>query len=200
MPLVLITAPADEPVSLAEARLHLRLDASGTPATHPDDDLVTALIAAARQNLDGADGVLGRALITQTWELRMPAFPCRAWPSTRVADAIRLPLPPLQSVTSIKYDDPAGVEQTLDSSLYVVGTGEPAEIVPAYGQTWPATRGMPESVRVRFVAGYGDAGSDVPGPILDSIKAQIARRYDDRAASAAILAGEVPVNYRIWSF
>lgn len=197
MPLVLITAPETEPVSLAEARLHLRLDASGDPASHPDDDLVTALITAARQSLDGRDGWLGRALITQTWELRLDAFPA----------GIRLPLPPLRSVTSIKYDDADGVEQTLATDQYVVTADEPAVIVPAYGVTWPSTRAMPEAVRARFVAGYGDAAADVPAPIKAAILLHLGTLYRDRE-TVNIGGGinEMPAYanllapYRVWSF
>src|ERR1043165_9106345 len=92
----LTDAPSVEPITLEEARDHLRLVASGSPATHPDDDMIEAFITAARQHIDGKDGWLGRCLITQTWELVLDTFP---------DGEIRLPLSPVQEVVSIKYDD-----------------------------------------------------------------------------------------------
>lgn len=174
MTLALVTAPAVEPITLAEARLHLKLDATA------DDDLVTALITAVRERLDGSDGILGRALCTQTWDLLLDAFP---------GDAIKIPLPPLQFVESIKYVDTSGVLQTLSGSLYqVTGTSgfAPAKVWPAYGETWPSTRDQPEAVRVRFTAGYlddsspADTQAGVPQAIKAAIKLTLANLYEGR--------------------
>lgn len=138
MPLKLITAPAAEPVSLADAKAHLRVDHAA------DDDLIAALIAAARED---AEHRLGRALVMQTLEQVCDAFP---------ADGdIELPNPPLASVTSVKYLDSDGVEQTLSTSLYDVDSDSaPGEIHRAYGVTWPSTRCVENAVRARYVAGY----------------------------------------------
>src|SRR5262245_61367182 len=96
MALRLLTPPDTPPVSLDEAKAHLRVD-------HTDDDnYITALIAAATTYLDGWNGVLGRAMITQEWELVLDAFPC--------GDAIEIPLGPLQDVSRVAYDDSAGDE------------------------------------------------------------------------------------------
>jgi uncharacterized phiE125 gp8 family phage protein len=190
--LTLVTPPAAEPVSLADARLHLRLDATGgPPATHPDDALVTSLLAVARKYLDGRDGVLGRALITQTWRLDLPAFP--AWDAP-----LRLPLPPLQSVTSIAYVDHVGVVQTLDPALYETVTGDwGAGIVrPVYGTGWPSARAQSDAVRITFVAGYGTTGAAVPEPLLHAMKLHIGVLYENReAAAAAANMAAVPLAY-----
>lgn len=61
----LIAAPGAEPVTLAEAKLHARVE------TAADDTLISAMISAAREE---AEHILGRALITQTWEMVLPAF------------------------------------------------------------------------------------------------------------------------------
>ena len=92
MSLTLIAAPILEPMTLAEAKLHLRVD--GTD----EDDLITALIVAARRR---AEHLLTRALITQTWELTLDEFP---------AADIQLPKPGVLSIVSVKYLDSAGVE------------------------------------------------------------------------------------------
>jgi hypothetical protein len=74
-------APAVEPLTLEEAKNHLRVDAD----IDEDDALINNLIAAARQDCEKFQN---RAYITQTWELWLDAWPEK--------DYIELPLPPLQ--------------------------------------------------------------------------------------------------------
>lgn len=202
--LVLVEAPAVEPITLEEARQHLRLDPFGAPATHPDDSLVQALITAARQQLDGAvavgsecTGWLGRALVAQTWDFLLPAFP----------SAICLPQPPLLELVHIKYLDGAGTEQTLADSPaeYVVNPGEPALIVPAFaegGYCWPATLdpgyGRTDVVRVRFRAGFPasddspvDLAAHVPQPIKAAIKLMVEDLYSNRGQ---VVVGTIVAN------
>lgn len=161
MSLIIITPPATEPVSLAEARLHLKVDSTD------DDTLITALIVAAREQ---AEHRTGRAMITQTLEKVLDAFP---------AD-IELPMPPAISITSVKYLDTSGVEQTLASDQYSLDSdSEPGWLTPAYGVTWPATYSAPNAVRVRYTAGYG-AASDVPQSIKSWMLLAIGTLYDHR--------------------
>jgi len=139
----LITPPAAEPVTLTEAKAHLRVDHS------EDDALISSLISASRVY---CEQFTARAFITQTWEYVVDAFP---------TNEIMLPMPPLQSVVSIKYDDGAGVEQTLDITEYEVDTvSQPGWVVPVT-TGWPAVWDSINSVRIRFVAGY-DPGTDSP--------------------------------------
>jgi len=132
--------PSYEPITLEEAKRHLRV-------THNDDDtLIGALIAAAR---DKAQTIQDRQLVTATWVLKMDAFPS--------GDEIRVPLPPLQSVTSITYTDTDGVSQTMSSGDYDVDTAsEPGRIALSYGASWPSTRTEIDAVTVTYVAGYAD--------------------------------------------
>ena len=164
MALKLITAPAAEPVSASEAKAHLRVD------TTADDTYIGTLITVARQNVESH---LRRALISQTWEVVLDAFP---------AGVIRLPKPPLASVTSIKYTDDDGVEATYSSDNYVVDSDtEPGRVVLKSGQTWPAvTLAAANGVRVRYVAGYGAAGSNVPQAIRQAILLVIGSLYENR--------------------
>jgi uncharacterized phiE125 gp8 family phage protein len=187
MALKLITAPAEEPVTLAEAKLHLRVDHTA------DDALITALIAAAREF---AEHQTERAFVTQTWELALDAFP---------ADVFKLPRAPLASVTSIKYDDAAGAEQTLSAAAYYVDTHSvPGEIVPAYGTSWPDALAAANAVRVRYVAGYGGAAA-VPAGIKQWMLVRIGSLYQRREEVAA--GGVQPLPwvdrlldpYRVWS-
>lgn len=161
MALKLITAPAAEPLSLARVKEHLRID------SNDDDLLLSNLIIVARQE---AEKITRRALVTQTWELVLDTFPA----------VICVPLPCLQSVTSIKYIDQDGTERTLDPSAYQVDIDtEPARIVPAYGLTWPGCRNQVNAVRVRYVAGYGAADA-VPAAIKQWMMVRIGTLYENR--------------------
>src|SRR5512139_2288241 len=109
--LKLITAPTVEPVTTAETKSHLRVD------TTADDTLIGTLITAARQD---SEEYLNRALVTQTWDLYMDGFP--------TTTKIKVPLPPLQSITSIKYYDEDDVEATMTATDYIVDTvSEPGQ-------------------------------------------------------------------------
>jgi uncharacterized phiE125 gp8 family phage protein len=167
MGLTLITPPAAEPISASEAKASPSLRVSAST----DDTDITMLIKAARIQ---AENYTLHALVTQTLELVLDAFP---------TGGIELPMPPLQSVTSIKYIDDDGVEQTLGASLYSVDTDTiPGLITPAYDETWPTdVRDQINAVRVRYVAGFG-AASDVPEDIRTWIKMRVGTLYDNPQA------------------
>lgn len=185
--LVRTTAPATTPVSLAEARAQCRLVSAGSPPSHPQDSLLSGYLQAAVDELDGAEGWLGRALVTQVWALHLDAFP---------AGAIRLPLPPLQSVDQVSYIDTAGDTQVLvpDTDYRVVADADPVALVePAWGTSWPATRGIANAVTVAFTCGYGDAAGDVPELIRNYILVWVALRYQYPApALSGTIVTEVP--------
>lgn len=148
MSLTRITAPALEPITLAEARAQCRCD--GTD----EDALLTIYIQTARQH---AEGLLESALITQTWEQTLDAFP---------TDEIKLLKPPVLSITSVKYVDSSSVVQTITSTDYVLDAATlPGWLLPADGVAWPQTNDVINAVRIRYTAGFGPAASDVPAPI-----------------------------------
>lgn len=170
MSLKIITPPAEEPLTLQEVKLHLRID------TQDDDLLLTSLITVARQL---AEVEIKGALISQEWEYGLDCFP----------SCLRLPLAPVVSVESIKYLDFTGAEQTLDVAAYVADTDSlPARISPAYGYIWPAVRSQFNSVRVRFVAGWADAAS-VPQNIKQWLLLKIGDLYENREAGSAVETG-----------
>lgn len=165
MGLTLTTVPAAEPVTLAEAKLHCKVDDAA------DDALITSLIVAARRM---AEAQTGRVLVTQGWKQTFDAFPVAA---------IALERPPLQSVQSVKYYDAAGALQTLDSSTYTVHTSAILGLVaPAVGASWPGTQARLEAVEVAFTAGYGAAAA-VPQEIKQWMLLQVGQWYANREAA-----------------
>jgi uncharacterized phiE125 gp8 family phage protein len=187
MNLTRITPPAVVAVSLAEAKLHCRVD-------HADEDtLIASYIQAALQSLDGAEGALGRCLTNQTWKLTLEGFP----------DCLELPLPPCQSITSIEYVNTSGSTQTLSQSAYKVsglGCVGGASILPAYGTSWPSTRRQPDAVSVTFVAGYGANSSNVPEPIRAAILTRVCGLYEGRSSLSDLSDTSDLINYKVWAF
>ena len=141
--------PVAEPITWAECMAHLRLD------DETEKNYIESLIVAAREY---AEQATGRALMTQTWELKLDRFP----------PVIVVPFPPLQSAT-ISYVDTNGTTQTLGTGVYTVNTSaEPGRIYEAYNQTWPSVRDQEDAVTVTYVAGYTSA-SAVPQTIKQAM-------------------------------
>lgn len=167
MNLVRTTAPTTEPLTLQEVKDHLRL--SGTA----EDALLAGYLLAAT---DLVELQTLRSLITQTWTLTLDD-----WPAGGI---FWLPRPPLASVTSIKYLDTDGVQQTWSSSNYRVSTGnEPGRITLGYNATLPSLYGVSDQVEVIYTAGYGANGEFVPMPILQAMLLLIGHFYENREAS-----------------
>jgi len=176
----LITPPSAEPISLAEAKLHLRVDIAD------DDLLIGMLITAARQY---AEQLTARSFITQQWRCTMDAFPGRqnvAYVPWGVAfsipdNAILLEKGPFQSIDSIQYVDMGGITQTMPSSDYIADlTGPLARITPKFGKIWPVTLPQIASVKVDFTCGYGTTGASVPEGLRNWMKLRMAALYENR--------------------
>ena len=135
--------------------------------------MLTGLVQAA---VDTVEDYCNRALITQTWELVLHE-------SALCGHDILIPRPLLQSVTSVKYIDTNGDQQTASSSLYQVDTkAEPGRIKLQPGAQWPAVgSGYTNPVEIIFVAGYGAAGSAVPIRIRQAIIALAVHWYNTEA-------------------
>lgn len=168
--LYLVDQPAELPISLIAAKAHLNVDHSN------DDDVISSMIATAVAHLDGPGGLLGRALVTQRWELRLSRFPERT---------LEIPLPICREIVSITYLDRDEAEQTLPlGDIRVTGLGgdEPAQLWPTLSAPWPATADHPEAVRIRYDAGFG-AAADVPAALKSAILQHVASLYQTREAS-----------------
>ena len=189
MPMQLITPPAGEPVSLAQAKLHLRID------FNEDDELIQALISAARQ---AAETITNRQFITARWKLVMDSFPGPSLmgvpagqPFTLPGHAILIQKTPVLSVVSIYYLDMTGAIQTMPSSNYTGDTSsEPARITPVFGQIWPICLPQIGAVSVTFDAGYGTA-AQVPEGIKIWIKLRVGSLYAHREEVAALSRGRI---------
>lgn len=189
--LQLVTAPAAEPLSVADAKTHLRVIATD------DDAYIGALITVARR---ACEEHLRRALISQVWRLSLDSFPGPGFkpafedpwlnsqfgpvrtPNRRWYYPIPLPRPRLISVTSVTYTDCGGNLTTLDPSLYQVDTqAEPARIAPTADGDWPQTKpGTVNAVQVTYAAGYGTTAADVEPMIVHAMRLWIGHLYANR--------------------
>ncbi|MEP6587502.1 MAG: phage head-tail connector protein [Polaromonas sp.] len=155
----IITPAATEPISINEAKLHLREDT----ADAGNDALISAYITSAREY---AEHYTGRALMPQTLEMALHCFPGTLEP-------ICLDMPPVTSLTSIKYTDLNGVEQTIAPSAYALSLyGNSEKVAPTYGNYWPFTQIIPNAVRIRYVTGYITTTLSVKAAILLHVQLQ----------------------------
>ena len=165
--LTLVTAPAAEPISLETARNHLRVSSS------VDDERIVRLLKVARGDVETETH---RALCTQTWDWKFDRW-------DYCGDGFELPLPPLQSVTWIKYRDADDVEQTWPTTEYDVSIpvgphAERGRVHLSYSGTFPILRSLRvDAVTVRFVAGYGAAAA-VPAEIVQAVLMRLSWLYD----------------------
>jgi uncharacterized phiE125 gp8 family phage protein len=167
MPLQLIISPSVEPVTLDEAKLHLKVD------TTDDDALIATLIAAARAR---AEWNTGRAFVTQGWMLWRDCW----------AECVEIPLPPLQAVSAVTVYAPDGTASVIDPSNYTVDTAsQPGRIV--FGCIPPVGLRAVNAISVAFTAGYGDAAGDVPAPVREAILEIVAELYVHRGDAPADL-------------
>ncbi len=160
----LVTAPATEPISIAEAKRHIRVE-------HSDDDVfIGSLIQVAVNYLD-ATGTLGKAMITQTWsECYGPNL-----------STVRLSLGPVQSVSSIKYYDVNNTLQTDTlTNYYIIGTKGYMTIYPKSGFTWPTVFKRDDAIKITYVVGFGDTPATVPATVRHAIKMLVAHYYENR--------------------
>ncbi len=186
MSIVVITGPTHG-ISLTTVKAHLRVD-------HSDDDtLLGSYVDAVVSHLDGPKGWLDRAIFSQTLELRQDVFDTPTL----------LPYGPVTSITSVKYLDENGAEQTLASNQYFLSNA--GKLEPAYNVSWPNIRGDVEGVRIRYVVGY----STLPPAILAAILLMVGDLYAFRETTVTgTIASRIPMStavesllapYRAWS-
>lgn len=200
MNLKIMEAPTAEPVTLTEAKEHLRI-------THSNEDsFITKLVKVARQR---SETLTKLALASATFKYTIDKFPAD--------EVITLPMPPLEEVSSVKYLDTDGVEYTLDSGDYIVYDDVPAKIIPAYNQNFPDIELYPiGAVRITYKAGYREFEEEdeiqsliIPEEIKQAMLLIIADYYEHREDLLA--SGHIPkvipfgaeallTSYKNWSF
>lgn len=175
MSLTLVTAAATDPVTLAEAKAHMRISSSD------DDTPITGLISAATKY---AQDFQHRQFVTATYDLFLDRF----------VPQILIPLPPTQSITTVKYTDGTGTQQTLASTGYQLDTNsEPARLRKSFDASWPTTRQEMEAVEIRFICGYG-LSSAVPEDTKTAIKMLVAHWFENaEATSTGPNLKEIPI-------
>ena len=184
----LITPATAQAVTLAEAKAHLRVD------NVDEDVLITSMITTATEACEQEMG--GRAIMPQTWEIALDAFPA-AFELTRI---------PASSIVSLKYIDVAGVQQTIGSTLYALDDRNDFGwhyVVPAYQTNWPTPRDEINAVLLRYVAGYANAAA-VPESIKSWIKLQVGAMFENRMSEGKMqthqlgYANRLLDRYKLW--
>lgn len=154
-----------DPVTLAEAKVQARVDASLTT----DDPYITDLITISRQYVEF---FAQRSFLDTTWIETFDRFPDEFFRPQRS---------PLSSVTSIQYVDTDGATQTWAASGYRVDTStEPGRVGLAWGESFPSIRAVTNAVTLTYVSGYGTANASVPIIYRMAIKWLLAQMYENR--------------------
>ena len=175
MTAALITAPALEPVTLADAKAHLRLDSGD------DDALLTAAIAAARVHVEA---LTRRCLIEQGWRVYLDR-----WPRRRIVTLVPAPL---ISVDAVTVYDANGDPAVVDADDYEVDTvAVPGRLVLS-GSAPVAVGRAVNGIEIDVTAGYGPSSVDVPAPLRQAIMTLTAHWYEHRGVVGHDMAGAVP--------
>jgi len=168
------TAPTSEPITLAQAKNHLKVDVT------TDDDLISGLIQSVRKKVES---YTGRALIAQTWYGY----------ADKVQGVIELTKCPVISVSSIKYTDTDGNEQTWPSTEYETDlSSTPARIIEADGYSYPTVQSGLKKWKIEFVTGYGQP-DDVPEDIKSAMYLLFGHLYEHRESVLPVQMSELPM-------
>jgi uncharacterized phiE125 gp8 family phage protein len=165
----LIDGPETSLIATADAKVHLRVDFDD------DDAFIAGLVQAATDHLDAEHGILGRALITQRWQLTMPKFPAD--------NHIDLPVGRVQQVSSVTYYDTDNAQQTLANDQFrLIVNDESAIMELVEGASWPNTYARSDAIAIQYDAGYGDTSADVPQAIRAAAMMLVGHWYENREA------------------
>ena len=180
---ICITAPVQEPLSLAEAKAWIKQDSSA------DDVLISALIVAARVQIEQMTRLL---LMTQSWKLVADSWPCQRQTRGRFwgGQIVDLALSPVQTVTSITLLDEQDLPTLLDPATYRL---DKSQINPRliFSTSPSAPLRLAQGVEISLVLGFGDAPNNVPEPLRHAIRLLVAHFYTSRGDVAAVLPGEI---------
>jgi uncharacterized phiE125 gp8 family phage protein len=177
MGLQILTQPAVEPLTLADAKQHLRID------NDDEDTQTSALISAARV---AAENFLRRPLITTEYLWTFDGFPAIGFFDRFRSDELilRFPIGGVSEVTEVKYLDTSQQQQTMLSTAYRLDlASQPARMQPAYQTAWPATSPDIAACSVKFKAGYGTAATSIPPNVISAVKLILGHLWENREDS-----------------
>lgn len=161
-----VTPPVNEPLSLVEAKAHLRV------LSDDDDTYINDLIKYAREM---AEERMDRAIITQTLLAKYDRFPLLS------CDALEIHRSPLITISLVQYLDANGDLQTWDSAKYQFDSSQPARLAPINSESYPVTQSDTfETVRVTYTAGYGADSSSVPQKLRQAMLLLIGHGWINR--------------------
>ena len=183
---ILITPPALEPLTLAEAKAHLRLDASD------EDALVNSLITVARQMVEAHTG---RALIAQGWRivldawpndntLALPPGPFISFGAGPNPNTFVLPLGPFISLDAIRVYDAFNVATPLAAGTWYVDA-QPGRARLQFTTAPPQPGRAIAGIEIDVTVGYGPAAGNVPEALRLVMRMLVARWFETRGDAPA---------------
>lgn len=176
--LELVTPPTDLPLHIEVVKEHLAIDDSDR------DALIAQMLMSAVSYVDGL-GVLGKAMLTQTWGQWFPESPSEAV----------LRMLPVQSISAVKYYDTDGVLQTATlADFELQKAGEWTIVKPVTGKTWPSTDSREAAIKIEYVAGYGDA-NDVPDVIKQALLMLVSHWFENRESTTDMRLAQTPYGF-----
>lgn len=161
----IITDVVTEPVTLEQARQHCRINAYGSPLSHPDDDYLQLAISSSRNFIEE---YLQRSLAEKTIEMALDSFP---------ENEIALELSPIKTILSVKYIDTSSVEQTLSSAIYALDDySMPNWLLLTNNSEWPQTLDSANNIKIRMTT----SDAEIPKSIYAAILLMVGHLYENR--------------------
>lgn len=171
MPALLLAGPASEPITLAEAKVHLRVDHDG------EDALISSMITAARATVET---LTRRALIEQRWRLTRDA-----WPASGL---IPVPVNPLRSIDAVSVLDIDGEEVDVPLEAFRLDVARLPGLIRLVGTDVPSPGCEPAGISIDFTAGHGPGAASVPAPLTEAVRVVLAHFYEHRDMTGASAA------------
>lgn len=169
-----VTETGNEPISLSELKLHLRIDSS------EEDALLDVILKAARQK---AESYTGRKFVTSTFQMTLSEFP----------EEVELHPSPVISIDSVSYKNGNNISQTLSSGVYSLdNTIDPSQFYLEYNQSFPSTLSVRDAVTINYTCGYADDDS-IPAPVKAAILLIAGHLYENRQIVSTMQTYEVPM-------
>jgi len=172
---ILLTPPAVEPLSLAEAKTFLRIE------TADDDPLIAALIAAGRIHVEKQTGL---ALVTQVWRLVLDCWPENGRIVGRPA--------PMKALIAARVFDFDGEARAVDQRFFVL---DPSKSTLSFRPwTLPMPTRIAAGIELDITAGFGDTAANVPEPLRQAVRLFVAHWYENRGVVGGMQGAPLPAN------